>query len=550
MADFNALEALINAYIKQNGVQAITGQVLNGVLRGMVSALGKGWTVAGEAYPNTDPGTMTGPVAYVAHTAGTYTNFGGLVVNDGEVAFLKYNEQTWTKEVLASLAATASVDGNVGTPYVVTQFVNGVLNFAFHNMKGDPGINGTDGQDGAAAGFGTVNATVDGNVGTPGVSVQSSGPDTAKNFTFQFTNLKGETGVTSVVVTVDNTSGNPQCTASLNAGVLTLAFTGLKGAQGDTGSSVDYPFTLVNNLTTNDATQALTAAMGVQLESEITQLEANQTKIFPYEAKQILVDLLKKVAYIDNDVAGLVADLEDLLLSEADLVSITAVFTPGAVQFHPYQSLDDLKPYLEVTGYYDDLSEREITNYTLSGSLTTVGTNEITVSYGGKTTTFNVTVVEQYEYKMSDGDLTLLEAATSWNSDHGLFISLFSNEVDRRRSFVLPYGQQCMGTRTGTSQNPSYSPTSDYFPIPIPADATSVQIAITPTARYFGCAFYTFQNGEYTRVLDPGWVSGGSQTYTFTAGQYAFMTVTSKYDSSGTSYPTNPTELTITFNNE
>lgn len=274
MADFNALEALINAYIKQNGVQAITGQVLNGVLRGMVSALGKGWTVAGEAYPNTDPGTMTGPVAYVAHTAGTYTNFGGLVVNDGEVAFLKYNEQTWTKEVLASLAATASVDGNVGTPYVVTQFVNGVLDFAFHNMKGDPGINGTDGQDGAAAGFGTVNATVDGNVGTPGVSVQSSGPDTAKNFTFQFTNLKGETGVTSVVVTVDNTSGNPQCTASLNAGVITLAFTGLKGAQGDTGSSVDYPFTLVNNLTTNDATQALTAAMGVQLESEITQLEA------------------------------------------------------------------------------------------------------------------------------------------------------------------------------------------------------------------------------------------------------------------------------------
>ena len=273
MADFNALEALINAYIKQNGVKAITGQVLNGVLRGMVSALGKGWTVAGEAEPNTDPGTMTGPVAYVAHTAGTYTNFGGLVVNDGEVAFLKYNEQIWTKEVLASLAATATVDDNVGTPSVVTQFVNGVLTFAFHNIKGDPGINGTDGQDGAAAGFGTVAATVDNTVGTPAVSVTESGPNTAKNFSFAFTGLKGETGVTSVVVTVDNTSGTPQCTASLNAGVLTLAFTGLKGAQGNPGSSVDYPFTLVNNLTTNDPDQALTAAMGFQLESEITQLE-------------------------------------------------------------------------------------------------------------------------------------------------------------------------------------------------------------------------------------------------------------------------------------
>lgn len=269
MADFHALEALINAYIKQNGVQAITGQILNGVLRGMVSALGKGWTVAGQADPTTDPGTMTGPVAYIAHEAGTYTHFGGLVVDDGEVAFLKYNEQTWTKETLASMSAVATVDGNVGTPSVDTQFVNGVLTFAFHNMKGTPG------EDGAAAGFGTVNATVDGNVGTPGVSVQSSGPDTAKNFTFQFTNLKGETGVTSVVVTVDNTSGTPACTASLSGGVLTLAFTGLKGAQGNPGSSLDYPFTLVNNLTTNDPDQALTAAMGYQLEGEITQLEHN-----------------------------------------------------------------------------------------------------------------------------------------------------------------------------------------------------------------------------------------------------------------------------------
>ena len=247
MADFNALEALINAYIKQNGVKAITGQVLNGVLRGMVSALGKGWTIAdGDATPTTDPGTMTGPVAYIAHTAGTYEHFGNLVVNDGEVALLKYNEQTWTKEVIASLAAVASIDGNVGTPAVDVTFVNGVLSFDFRNMKGNTGD---------AAGFGTINATVDGNIGTPAVSVQTSGHDTSKNITFEFRNLKGETGVTSVVATVDNTSGNPQCAVSLNAGVLTLAFTGLKGAQGDTGSSVAYPFTIVNNLTTDDATR-------------------------------------------------------------------------------------------------------------------------------------------------------------------------------------------------------------------------------------------------------------------------------------------------------
>ena len=271
MADFNALEALINAYIKQNGVKAITGNILNGVLRGMVSALGKGWTIAdGDATPTTDPGTMTGPVAYIAHTAGTYEHFGNLVVNDGEVALLKYNEQTWTKEVIASLAATASIDGNVGTPAVDVTFQNGVLSFDFRNMKGDTGD---------AAGFGTVNATVDANIGTPGVSVQTSGPDTAKNMTFAFTNLKGETGVTSVVATVDNTVGTPSCAVSLVGQELHLDFTGLKGPQGDTGSSVDYPFTIVNNLTTNDATQALSAAMGVQLESELSQLDLEVSRL-------------------------------------------------------------------------------------------------------------------------------------------------------------------------------------------------------------------------------------------------------------------------------
>ena len=265
MADFNALEALINAYIKQNGVKAITGQVLNGVLRGMVSALGKGWTIAdGDATPTTDPGTMTGPVAYIAHTAGTYEHFGNLVVNDGEVVLLKYNEQTWTKEVIASLAATATIDGNVGTPSVGVSWVNGVLAFDFRNMKGNTGD---------AAGFGTIGATVDGNIGTPAVNVQTSGPDTAKNITFAFRNLKGETGVTSVVATVDNTSGNPSCTVSLVGQELHLDFHGLKGAQGDTGVSADYPITIVNNLTTNDPASALSAAMGVQLEGEISQLE-------------------------------------------------------------------------------------------------------------------------------------------------------------------------------------------------------------------------------------------------------------------------------------
>ena len=279
MASYNELNALIDAYINRNGVQAITGQILNGVLKAMVEQLGRGYTIMGAAIPTTDPGTPDGPECYFASEVGTYTDFDGLQIVPGELALLCYTPSDgWTKATIYEgfQEVGATIDGNVGTPSVGVSYANGVLSFDFHNMKGNPGQNG---QDGAAAGFGTIGADITGGVGTPGVTVESSGPATAKNLQFHFTNLKGETGVTSVVATVDNTTGTPACTVSLVGQQLTLAFSGLKGAQGDTGSSVDYPFTIVNNLTTDDATQALSAAQGVVLEGEITQLEAKVDEI-------------------------------------------------------------------------------------------------------------------------------------------------------------------------------------------------------------------------------------------------------------------------------
>ena len=271
MASYNELLALIDAYINQNGVQAITGQVLNGVLRAMVDQLGRGYSIMGAADPTTDPGTPDGPETWFASVPGTYTNFDGIQIVPGELALLSYVPSTgFSKNTIYEGFQTvqATIDGNVGTPAVGVSYANGILSFDFHNMKGNPG------NDGAPAGFGTVNATVDDQVGPPAVSVSSSGPDTAKNFTFAFRNLKGETGVTSVLATVDNTSGNPQCTVSLQNGQLTLAFTGLKGAQGDTGSSVDYPFTIHNGLDSDATDEALAAFQGKVLNGKVSQLEA------------------------------------------------------------------------------------------------------------------------------------------------------------------------------------------------------------------------------------------------------------------------------------
>lgn len=72
--------------------------------------------------------------------------------------------------------------------------------------------------------------------------------------------------------------------------------------------------------------------------------------------------------------------------------SIGAVFTQGENLIFTTDTLDDLRKYLVVTAYYSDNTSEEITDYTLSGSLT-AGVSTITVTALNLTTTFSVTVI-------------------------------------------------------------------------------------------------------------------------------------------------------------
>ena len=110
------------------------------------------------------------------------------------------------------------------------------------------------------------------------------------------------------------------------------------------------------------------------------------------DLKQALLQIASKVAYIDDQGAAYYQDLYDALYPSASLVSISAAYTQSSTVY-PSTQLDSLKTDLVVTGTYDDSSTATIpaTDYTLSGTLT-VGTSVITVTSGGKTTTFSVTV--------------------------------------------------------------------------------------------------------------------------------------------------------------
>lgn len=107
-------------------------------------------------------------------------------------------------------------------------------------------------------------------------------------------------------------------------------------------------------------------------------------------AKQALLEIFQHVAYIDDDGSLYYDALYDALYPPADLVSISAVYTqPGIV--YDTDSLESLKADLVVTALYTNSSTAVVTRYMLSGTLE-AGASVIEVYYGGKSTSFTVTV--------------------------------------------------------------------------------------------------------------------------------------------------------------
>lgn len=106
MSNYSNTKATIAANVYTNANHEVTAAMVKTGINAVVDTLiAGGYLYKGVATTSTNPGTPDANIFYIATAAGTYTNLGGLVVNAGEVAILKYNG-SWTKEVTG--AATSA----------------------------------------------------------------------------------------------------------------------------------------------------------------------------------------------------------------------------------------------------------------------------------------------------------------------------------------------------------------------------------------------------------------------------------------------------------
>lgn len=100
MANYSNLDSYIIARVYENANNEISGQDMQDVLLQIVQDMGKsGYICQGVATTSTTPPVSSDSnIFYFAEGAGTYTNFGGLVVGVGELALFFWNGSTWDKE--------------------------------------------------------------------------------------------------------------------------------------------------------------------------------------------------------------------------------------------------------------------------------------------------------------------------------------------------------------------------------------------------------------------------------------------------------------------
>lgn len=168
----------------------------------------------------------------------------------------------------------------------------------------------------------------------------------------------------------------------------------------------------------NTLTQAGMPADAKKTGDEITDLKSAITQNIgvPTTVKHALDTLFQNVAFKNNSIYTDEITVVHNWATAVNLISISAVYTQSGTVYDT-DSLDSLKADLVVTAHYTDGTSENVLLYALTGILS-VGVSTITVTYGGKTTTFNVTVTSEtpteytWLYEYTDGLLSAQDYAS------------------------------------------------------------------------------------------------------------------------------------------
>lgn len=132
MVAYDNLRAVIAANVYANNNNEVTADMVKAAMEAMVASLGAEYQFGGVVDLSTpDPGTPDYKVAYLAATPGTYSNFGGITLADGEVAILKWNG-SWSKET-TGIATAAALGAAIAA---MAQIVNTMPDFAISDPVG------------------------------------------------------------------------------------------------------------------------------------------------------------------------------------------------------------------------------------------------------------------------------------------------------------------------------------------------------------------------------------------------------------------------------
>lgn len=138
MSNYSSVKATIDANIKTNNNQAITGSILNSVLDEMVDALAAGYLFKGVATTSTNPGSPDERVFYVA-PPGTYSHFGDQVVPEATTGFFRW-DSSWHLETISTGVADGSVTEVKLASALLTKIFSAGYKFAgIATLSTDPG---------------------------------------------------------------------------------------------------------------------------------------------------------------------------------------------------------------------------------------------------------------------------------------------------------------------------------------------------------------------------------------------------------------------------